>query len=76
MVVLSPNPVVSSLSISIPNEFSSSNITIYNALGQKVVSENLNSNASTLSLETLQSGIYYYTILIDQKNYSGKIIKN
>lgn len=76
MVVLSPNPVISSLSISISNEFSSSNIIIYNALGQKVVSENLNSSASTLSLDILQSGIYYYTIVIDQKNYTGKIIKN
>ena len=52
------------------------NITIYNVLGQQVISKKLSKNNETLELSALNSGVYIVKIAIDGQNKSFKIVKN
>ena len=72
---LFPNPVKDVVTISFTNELESASIAIYNSLGQ-IVKENNNMKAiSTISLEDLSSGVYFYKIKTTSETKSGKIIK-
>ena len=50
-------------------------VTLYNILGQQVVSQKLTSNNETISLSELQSGIYIAKVSIDGARSSFKIVK-
>lgn len=69
-----PNPVNSILNISAMTEINE--VTIYNLLGQQIISEQFNNNNIQLNTVTLQSGVY----IVKAKGISGdasiKIIKN
>ena len=62
--------------MSIPNDGSNSKITIYNSLGQTIIEQNINQSNATLSLENLNSGVYFYKIASANTTQTGKIIKN
>lgn len=74
--VLFPNPIVDTIAIVFPNGFENANITLYNALGQKIKENRISIAASTISLEDLNSGVYIYKIESNSFSQSGKIIKN
>ncbi|HLF53019.1 S8 family serine peptidase [Flavobacterium sp.] len=74
--ILYPNPVKDIVTISIPENFMSSTMVFYNNLGQMVLSQKINNQSQNISLESLSSGIYYYTIASAEKTLNGKIIKN
>ena len=71
-------PTVSNgeLSISAPNNFEKTKLSVYNLNGQKVHSETINlSNTKTdLNLTSLKSGIYLVKLSNEDKNISHKII--
>ena len=71
-----PNPTTGFISVSIPNDGSNSKITIYNSLGQTIIEQNINQSNATLSLENLNSGVYFYKIASANATQTGKIIKN
>lgn len=74
--VLFPNPTNNLIEISFPNQFSDVNIMIFNSLGQNIASyKNLKSN-DKLSLNNLNTGIYFYKLEADNYSQSGKLIKN
>lgn len=50
-------------------------ITIYNVLGSSVYSNKLITSETQLNLSELKSGVYTYTIQLDNKQQSGKFIK-
>ncbi|AFL79630.1 Cleaved Adhesin Domain protein [Aequorivita sublithincola DSM 14238] len=52
-----------------------SDITLYNVLGQVVISKKLSEVNETLNLSTLNSGVYIVKIAIDGQNKSFKIVK-
>ena len=72
-----PNPVVDVLSISTKKN-SPSTITIFNSQGQLVVQQESYSNMTTIDLNSLPTGIYYYKIF-GVKNAGkvkvGKLVK-
>lgn len=74
--VVYPNPTKGIISISIPNGFDNSKIAIYNSLGQTILEQNINQSNATLSLENLNSGVYFYKIASANATQTGKIIKN
>jgi serine protease AprX len=74
--VVYPNPTKGNISIVIPDGFASSKIAIYNSLGQTVLEQNINQSNATLSLENLNSGLYFYKIASANATQTGKIIKN
>lgn len=71
-----PNPTNGFISVSIPNDGSNSKIAIYNSLGQTILEQNINQSNATLSLENLNSGVYFYKIASANATQTGKIIKN
>lgn len=52
-----------------------SKMSIYNLLGQQVVSENLSNAKETFSLSGLNVGTYIVKVLIDNQEKSFQIIK-
>ena len=77
-----PNPVESTIRIDFTsNESQKADLTIYNLLGQKVVSSNLNvvkgSNQIQNNLSSLIPGTYFIELNTeDGQRYTGKIMKN
>jgi subtilisin family serine protease len=70
-----PNPVKNYFSISFPNGFYSANLSIYNSLGQIIFNKEVNSSSS-IYVDDLSLGIYYYKIESNSFVQKGKLIKN
>lgn len=51
-------------------------VSLYNMLGQQVVSQKLSSNNETVELSGLQSGVYIATVSIDGASKTFRIVKN
>ncbi|MCI4443209.1 MAG: S8 family serine peptidase [Lentimicrobium sp.] len=73
--IVYPNPTSDSISITLPEGLESKTIAIYNVLGQKVLDKNISTQSSTISLKSLNSGMYFYKIESNGFSKSGKIIK-
>ncbi|WP_310560807.1 S8 family serine peptidase [Flavobacterium sp.] len=70
-----PNPTYDSITVTLPVGFDSKAIAIYNVLGQKVLEKTISKQAPSISLKSLNSGIYFYKIESNDFFKSGKIIK-
>ena len=73
--VVYPNPTYDSISFTLPNDSDIKTIAIYTILGQKVLEKNISTQSPTISLKSLNSGIYFYKIESNTFSKSGKIIK-
>eukprot|EP01136_Pigoraptor_vietnamica_P027898 Opistho-1_new@7364 len=71
-----PNPVRKELFVSFPKDYEEAKIIFYNALGQKVFERAIRASEESVSVETLNPGIYFYKIKGPSFAQSGKIIKN
>jgi hypothetical protein len=74
--ILYPNPVNGNVTISNIEQFTESVFTLYNNLGQVVVTQNIDNPSQNISLENINTGIYFYKIKSNSFTQSGKIIKN
>lgn len=70
-----PNPAKSNISVSFPNGFETAKISLFNNLGQMVLEKEIISNEA-LSLDNLNTGMYFYKIKSNSSTQAGKIIKN
>jgi hypothetical protein len=70
-----PNPTDDLLSVILPNKSDVKTIAIYTILGQKVLEKNVSNQLPTISLKSLNKGIYFYKIESDGFSKTGKIIK-
>ena len=61
-VIVSPNPLITSTTISIPNWTSSLSLSVYDMLGRVVKTMKSNSNSILLDKENLSSGMYILKI--------------
>lgn len=68
-----PNPVQNTLTIEANSEIQ--RVSVYNVLGQEVLSRSPKSNATTLQTNDLQKGVYMVTTEIDGNISSSKIVK-
>ena len=73
--VVFPNPASNQVSVLLPDAASQVTMTLYNPLGQIVARKNINAQDRTVSLESLVSGVYLYTLTAGQATQSGKLIK-
>lgn len=71
-----PNPVGNDLFVSFPNGYEEAKIFFYNALGQTIFERTIRASEGSVSLETLNPGVYFYKIKGRSFTQSGKIIKN
>lgn len=74
-VIVYPNPAKEFLSLSFPSSFQNGEIIFYNSLGQNVLNQSLSNENTTVSLEKLRSGIYWYKIQSNNFTQTGKMIK-
>ncbi len=71
-----PNPTTTSVTFVNPNFVVGNTMQFYNNLGQLVLSKIIENPVQTVSLESLNTGVYYFTISTSDTNFKGKIIKN
>ena len=71
-----PNPVSNELFISFPTNFSEAKICLYNTLGQIILEKDIQNTNTSLSLQNINLGIYFYKIKSNSFTQTGKIIKN
>lgn len=71
-----PNPATSEITISSQDTMMGYSIKFYNNLGQLVLEKNIDNQIQKISLQSLNSGVYYYNIASAEKTLFGKIIKN
>ena len=70
-----PNPTSESIFISLSNKFDTGIITIYSALGQKVLEKQITKQDPFISLNFLSKGNYLFKVESKGFSKSGKIIK-
>ena len=75
-IFIFPNPTHDSISFSFSDTFSDTNFLLFNSLGQLVVERKNIQLGLVISLENLNSGIYFYTMECNSFTQTGKIIKN
>jgi len=68
-----PNPARNILNVKANDNIE--NITIYNLLGQKVISQNINAFTSNINITSLTTGLYILKANINGKSGSYKLIK-
>jgi hypothetical protein len=69
-----PNPVSEYLNFELPATFTKAVFELFDLQGRKLITKEI-SNSERISLESLISGIYVYTIDVDGHNQSGKLVK-
>lgn len=74
-VFMYPNPTKDMSTVSLSDNFESGILRIYSILGQKIEERIINNASSSISLKTLQSGIYIYEIDCNGSVTKGKLIK-
>jgi len=72
-IVMYPNPVQNTLTIEANAEIH--RVSVYNILGQKVMSTNPKSSSTTLQTSELQKGVFMVTTEIDGNFSTSKIVK-
>ncbi|MEO8235481.1 MAG: S8 family serine peptidase [Flavobacterium sp.] len=73
---LYPNPATNEVEVTSSNNIMGSTIKFYNNLGQLVLEKNIDAQSQKISLQSLNSGVYYYNIASTEKTLYGKLIKN
>jgi len=70
-----PNPAKNEVTFSFLNKNNTASVTIYSVLGQKLIERKIDTNNPVLSLQSLQSGLYFYSFDANNLHKTGKIIK-
>jgi hypothetical protein len=70
-----PNPAKTTITFAFSNEINSASVIVYSILGQKVIDKKITDQNPNLSVESLKSGLYFYTFDADGLHKTGKIIK-
>ena len=70
-----PNPVNEEVTFSFPSNAIPREISIFNNLGQMVINKSNLNQIQNISLQSLESGIYFYKIAAANENFTGKLIK-
>jgi hypothetical protein len=73
--IIYPNPTADFISVLLPPQFKTGTLFIYNTNGQKMMEQTVISNSPTISLKSLDKGLYFYKMESDNFSKSGKIIK-
>jgi len=71
-----PNPTNSKVNLDKKDGFENAQIFLYNNLGQQVLDVKLEESSTSFSVESLNSGMYFYKIILGNVSQTGKLIKN
>lgn len=75
LFLLYPNPSYSLINISFPKEIDEVTISMFNALGRRVLRQPISAGQPSFTISQLSPGIYTYTIESKNGMQAGKIIK-
>ncbi|MBK6775313.1 MAG: T9SS type A sorting domain-containing protein [Flavobacteriales bacterium] len=76
VVSLYPNPVFSSATLELDGNYSAAVLRIFNAIGEQVWWQPISARSTTISLEELQAGIYFYHLTSRARILaSGKLVR-
>ncbi len=70
-----PNPAKTTVSFLFTEENYNASVSIYSVLGQKLIEKQITNQNPILSVEALNSGLYFYTFDTEGLHRTGKIIK-
>ncbi|WP_400077904.1 S8 family serine peptidase [Winogradskyella sp. R77965] len=70
-----PNPVKDEINLRLPEILSDADVSIYNQLGQKVLSQSILENSQTINVSTLSTGIYLIKFSSENSSQTFKFIK-
>jgi hypothetical protein len=73
--VVYPNPTSDSISMTLPIGFDNGTVIIYTVLGQEMLEKKITNQSPTISLRSLNRGMYFYKLKSNNFSKSGKIIK-
>lgn len=73
--LLYPNPAQNNITIALPSEFPSAELSLYNTLGQLVLQQKIAQDLSNINLSDMKAGVYLYKIQSATYTQSGKISK-
>lgn len=73
--VVYPNPTNDSISMTLPIGFDNGTVIIYTILGQEMLEKKITNQSPTISLRSLNSGMYFYKLESNNFSKNGKIIK-
>ena len=74
-IIVYPNPSTGIFTISSSDNFANAEIEIYNVLGDRIYSDNINnSNLKKICIDKMVDGIYFVKVSDREKMYIGKII--
>ena len=76
VVSLYPNPVFSSATLELDGNYSAAVLRIFSAIGEQVWWQPISARSTTISLEELQAGIYFYHLTSRARILaSGKLVR-
>ncbi|MFN7045211.1 MAG: S8 family serine peptidase [Flavobacterium sp.] len=75
VIMLYPNPVYDRLTIKFYEQDFSGKLVLYNNLGKQVADFLISESNSTVYLENLASGLYFYQLKSADKTIQGKLLK-
>lgn len=76
-VLIYPNPSLGQVFVSVPAEWNTGKVTVYNSVGQIVLTGEVDSEHKTeFSLESLKDGLYFINVSNGENSVTEKLIKN
>ncbi|WP_029269009.1 S8 family serine peptidase [Flavobacterium sp. KJJ] len=70
-----PNPAKTTISFLFSDENYTASVSIFSLLGQKLIEKQITNQNPILSIEALNSGLYFYTFDAEGLHKTGKLIK-
>lgn len=74
-IVVYPNPTNDLITFTLDKEIGVKSLSVFTVLGQKVMEEKVSNVSPTVSLKSLQNGLYFYKLESNNYSKTGKIIK-
>ena len=72
---LYPNPVKTSINVSFPKGVTEADVSLYNIIGEQILTVKISNVTNWINLSELGSGMYFATIKSNSKTNSFKLIK-
>lgn len=70
-----PNPAKTTITFTFSDQINEALVIVYSILGQKVMDKKITAQNPDLSVESLKSGLYFYTFDANGLHKTGKILK-
>lgn len=73
-IAVYPNPSNGLFEFTINTSFKEANLTIFDLMGKQILQQTIEQNNTQLSLLSHPKGMYFYQLLVDGKQVTGKLI--